>query len=204
VQFVASLGFKEDLNKQELRLRDLLAQIPEMRADFPLFNRGDSAVAAVRVKAFYQGDMLLHFTIAGVSESDFRKDWAALFPWMTDVCELHADPFTLRVKTPPKSEAEITAFCEKKLLHDLRFRETAVWFDHVTRDNIVFLPRLAPYLAGMFILSNVSRYEPELLAAPTRELTDVGYALSTFLDSAERFFPQLILTRLYAQAVYFE
>ena len=46
--------------------------------------------------------------------------------------------------------------------------------------------------------------DPELLAAPTLELTDTGYALTTFLDNAERYFPQLILGRLYGTPVYFE
>ena len=82
----------------------------------------------------------------------------------------------------------------------MRFRDSAVWFDHVTRDDIFFLPRPAAYLAAMFILSNVSRYEPELLADATRELTNVGYALTTFLDSAERYFPQLMLALLYVKA----
>lgn len=56
----------------------------------------------------------------------------------------------------------------------------------------------------MFILSNVSRYESELLAEPTRELTNVGYALTTFLDNGERFYPQLILNLLYGEPVFFE
>jgi hypothetical protein len=55
----------------------------------------------------------------------------------------------------------------------------------------------------MFILSNVSRYEPELLALPSRDLTDAGFALTTFLDAAERFYPQLALTLLYGNPVFF-
>lgn len=204
VQFVSSLGYKDDLAKHRLTLRDLLAQIPELRRDFPLFGRGDAAVATVRVKAFMKGDMLMSFSVPGVSEDDFRRDWETFFPWMKDVCELRSKAFTLRVKDPPRTYEAISAFCESKLLSDLRLRNDAVWFDHVARDGVVLLPRPAPYLAAMFILSNVSRYEPELLAEPTRELTDVGYALTTFLDNAERFFPQLILDRLYGTRVFFE
>ena len=51
-------------------------------------------------------------------------------------------------------------------------------------------------MAALFILSNVCRYEPDLLDAVTKESTDVGFAIGTFLDLAERFFPQLILELL--------
>ena len=80
VQFISALGFETDLTTQQLTLRDLLAQIPEMRADFSLFDRGHSAVAIVRVKAFMAGDVFLHFMAAGLSEDDFRQNWETLFP----------------------------------------------------------------------------------------------------------------------------
>ena len=44
-------------------------------------------------------------------------------------------------------------------------------------------------MAACFILSNVSRYEPEFLEAPTSGLNDLGFVLESFLDNAERFFP---------------
>jgi hypothetical protein len=144
------------------------------------------------------------YFIEGISKDDFQRDWETLLPWMKGICELGPEDFTLRVKDPPGTYDTISTFCEAKLLPDLRGRDDALWYDHVTRDGVAFLPRLAPYLAAMFILSNVSRYEPELLAEPTRELTNAGYALTTFLDSAERFFPQLILGLLYGDPVFFE
>lgn len=203
-EFLASLGYTADLNKRRISLREFLAQIPEMRADFPLFNHGQTAVALVVVKAFIRGETFFEFHVAGVSEEDFRGTWQTMFPALTETCELHQAPFTLRIKSRLKNQDEIERLCRETLMPDLRPRRDALWFHHVERDGVTFLPRAVAYLGAMFILSNVTRYEPELLAEPTRDLTDAGYALTTFLDSAERFFPQLILNELYGQHVFFE
>jgi hypothetical protein len=54
--FAAAMGIKASLQGKTFALRDLLAQIPEMRADWPLLAAGHSAVARVEVSAFIQGD----------------------------------------------------------------------------------------------------------------------------------------------------
>lgn len=185
-----------ELEGKVLSLRDAFAVIPELWADFPLLKAGPSCVACVRVDAFVRGDLLLTFSVHGTTAQEFDRSWPELFHWLKDDCERTAKPFQLRVKEPPKDEAAIGDFLRLKLLHDLVRRDNAIWFDHVARPGVTLQHRLTAYLAALFILSNVSRYEPELLDAVTRESTDVGYVVGTFLDGAERFFPQLILELL--------
>jgi hypothetical protein len=73
--------------------------------------------------------------------------------------------------------------------------KNAVWYDQVVRPNSVLLPRVASYLAGLFILSNVSRYEPESLM-PAIEPTDLAFVIESFLDCAERSIPLLVIELL--------
>ncbi len=55
----------------------------------------------------------------------------------------------------------------------------------------------------MFILSNVSRYNPEFLDDSVVG-TNLGYVLTEFLDNAERFFPQLMLELAEGEPIFFE
>ena len=91
------------------------------------------------------------------------------------------------------SEREIADICGKYLLRDLRSREDPVWFDYVNDRLVGQLHRIGTYLAALFVLSNVNRYEPELLDNASSARSDLGFFLSTFLDAAERFLPQLVL-----------
>ena len=159
---------------QEAQAPNLLAVIPEMRGDFGLLSAGPSSIVLVTVEAFIHGDVFLLFHVPDIDKGVFDSSWQSLFHWFKDECELVPDrPFRLRVKNSLKNEEEIAAFCRRFLIHDLQLRPDARWFDHVERGNgVELVPRLVAYLAAMFILSNVCRYEPERLAAAMRELND--------------------------------
>lgn len=195
--FALTIGVEpDDVTNKTYKLRDLFALVPELRSDFALLNAGASAIAYVGVKAYIDGDVLLRYYVEGVTDEEFRNTWPQKLSWLDGVCEPGAEAFTLRVKDPPKGEEAVAEFCAKYLMHNLMWRDDALWFDHVTTSGIVMLPRLPAYLGALFILSNVSRYEPEFLDTVTREPTDVGYVLNAFLDCAERFLPQLVLELL--------
>lgn len=203
-RFAESLGVTGDrIDGRSYTLRDLFAVLPEMHADFPLLRSGDSSVVVVAVRAIMNGPMRLFFHVSDLDEEGFAQQWETLFPWMKDDCTLDS-AHTLRLKENPKDENEIAEFCRNRLIHDLRLRENAYWFDHRTGNGIALLPRLLAYIAAMHILSNVSRYEPEFLEAPTSGLNDLGFVLESFLDNCERFFPQLTVDVLYGQPVFFE
>lgn len=193
VEFTALCGLEADRYKgQPMSLADVLGVVPELTADFGLLRSGRRATAQVVIDAYIRGDMTLRYYPDKVSEEQFSAEWKNMLPWMIEDCEYHS-PFTLKLKKNPQNEEEIVAFCEKRLLRDLNLREDAVWHDHVVLPDIVLLPRISAYLAALFILSNASRYEPELIDSVTRQPTDVAYALTTFLNHAERYLPQLIL-----------
>jgi hypothetical protein len=140
----------------------------------------------------------------GVTDDDFRTRWAEILPWLKDLCDPTAEPYTLQLKDGNLNEQKIGDFCAKYLIADLMQRSDALWFDHVTGNGVLLLKRLPAYLAALFILSSVSRYHPELLDGPAREPTDLGYFLGSMLDAAERFFPQLILELLSGAPIFFD
>ncbi len=121
---------------------------------------------------------------------------------MAEVAEL-AGPFRLRVKVSPLQLPLISEFCRRYLMPELRHSSDAVWFDHCARPGIKLFPRRQAYLAAMFILSNVSRYNPEFLDDSVVG-TNLGYVLTEFLDNAERFFPQLMLELAEGEPIFFE
>jgi hypothetical protein len=187
---------------KEYTLRDLFAVIPELRTDFGLLNAGESSVVLVRIEAIVNGPTVLRFVISNETESGFQANWQQSFHWLADVCD-YEGPFRLRTKVQLEHDALISEFCHRNLMSDLRHREDATWFDHRVTPGVTLLHRLPAYLAALFILSNVSRYEPQLLDEPTAGLTDLGYVLTTFLENAERFVPQLVL-ELFNGPLFFE
>lgn len=204
--FAQSLGTPiADLDNKIYSLRDLFAVMPESQGDFYLLDKGTSSVIRVEVRAYINGEepTTLHFRVPGESKQTFEQNWTQLLPWMADVCELHG-PFTLRLKVKVEHEELVAEFCKRFLIHDLRLRDDAWWYDHRAGGGVTLLQRLPAYIAAMFILSNISRYEPEFLDDSTLQLSDLGYFIRNFLDNAERFFPQLILERIQGHPVFFE
>ena len=203
VQFTEMLGLKLDgYEGKALTLRNVFSVIPELANDFSLLNVGVRSIAYVVVNAIYQGPMKFRYHIDGITEDDFAAQWPDKLPWLKDVCDC-VEPFTLQFRANPKDETEVEELCKKHLLHDLNWREDAVWYDHIVGNDVVLLPRISAYLAALFILSNMCRYEPELIDGATRDPTDLAYVLNTFLDHVERYFPQLILEALYGTGMFF-
>src|SRR5205814_573834 len=128
----------------------------------------------VRVAAYMDGEAptTLQFQVPGETEATFAQNWPSLFPWMVGVCDLEG-PFTLRLKVRVEHYAIVEEFCRRFLLHDLQLREDPMWYDHRVGAGITLLHRTLAYFGAMFILSNISRYEPEFLDDATLQLTDL-------------------------------
>jgi YaaC-like Protein len=191
-----------DYQNKLITLRDVLATIPELASDFALLKAGTRSTAYVEVSSGMRGPMTLRYHLDSVNEDDFAARWQEMLPWLASECEITA-PFTLTFKVHPKDESEVAERCKKYLLHDLQWRDNAVWHDHVVGNDITLFTRPSAYLAALFILSNVCRYEPELMDDATRDPTDLAYVINTFLDHVERYFPQLILEALYGIGMFF-
>lgn len=182
-----------NIKKQSLSLLETLAQIPELRHEFHLINI-TSLVAEVHVEGYINADTQLKYFIPGITSEEFAATWQKLLPWMVDNCRYNSD-LTLTLLTRLNKPEEIQHFCNRNLWRDLQWRENPVWFDQVARSNSTLLPRVASYIAGLFILSNISRYEPENLM-PAIEPTNLAFVIESFLDCAERNIPLLVIELL--------
>lgn len=192
-----------DLDGKTFSLRDLFGILPELQDEFKLLQCGPSSVVTVRIESLIGGPTELHFHMPHQTESEFAARWQQDFPHLVDVCD-HEGPFTLRLKVKLQRAPLVDEFCHWYLTHDLRKRDDAYWSTIQLGASTPRLPREVAYFAAMFILSNISRYEPELLDDATLQLTDLGFFVRAFLDCAERFFPQLILDIVDGQPVFFE
>ena len=192
-QFMQSLEWPPDQYEgKSFSLRQLLLMVPETLRDHNCIAE-ESGVCAVHVKALMDGVTTLRFHVRNLTADEFTSQWATILPWFADLCNCHSEPFTLAVRqTLPTPEA-VTEFCSHHLLRDLRFRQDPVWYDYIATRIPSQLDRRGTYLAALFVLSNVTRYEPELLAGAGDTSTELGFFLETFLAASERFFPQLIL-----------
>jgi len=202
--FAESVGVPPaDLDKRVFSLRDLFAVIPETLRDFYLLRAGPASVVWVTVESFIGGFTYLTFQLPDVDEATFASSWQTMFPWMAEVCDLDA-AFRLRLKVKLQSDSMVAEFCSRYLIHDMRPRDSAVWLDHRVGGGVVLLPRIVAYLAAMFILSNVCRYEPDYLEDAAVGGTDLGFFLGQFLSAAERFFPHLVLELMSGKCIHFE
>lgn len=184
----------EGTKNQSITLLQILAQIPELRHEFHLIGINTPSIAEVHVEAYVQSDTDLKYIIPGVTPDEYAANWTSLLPWMSDKCK-YKSGLMLTLLTQLDKPDEIQDFCNQNLWRDLQWRQNPVWFDQIVRPNSTLLPRVASYLAGLYILSNVSRYEPECLM-PAIESTNLAFVIESFLDCAERNVPLLIIELL--------
>ncbi len=185
---------------KDFSLIDFLLLIPELQQEMHLLTDKNSLISIVKVEAFINDDSILTFFNTKLTKEDFEINWKDLFPWFSEECDYHGE-YSLKVKQRFRNHEEVIAFCHKKLIRDLYWRDNAFWFDHINRKYSLLLPRLPAYLGGLYILSNISRYEPEYLKSALQP-TDLAYAINAFLDNAERCIPLLIIEMLEGPTYY--
>lgn len=179
---------------QSLTLKQALSQIPELRHEFCLVGISEPLIADVHVEAYINSDTEFKYIMPGIKPEEFSANWKSLLPWLSDKCD-YKNELTLVLKDRLETPEQVQHFCNRHLWRDLQWRQDPVWFDQVSRPSETLLPRVAAYLAGLFILSNVSRYEPEALM-PAIERTDLAFVIDSFLDCAERSVPLLVIELL--------
>jgi hypothetical protein len=190
----------------QFTLRQVIAITPEMTQDYARLFDEPGGIIAVTVRAYMDEGHPVSIGPAkgqGLGRNEYRNNWQAMFPSLAATCDFDDESGRMVCREKLDEEDAIAAFLYRTLLHDLRLRDNAVWFAARRDGAFPILPRPATYLAGLFILSNVVRYEPEFLEPAIGVPTDVGYALETFLDNAERFVPQLVIEMLTGGAFYF-
>lgn len=178
-----------------ISLRQALASLPELKNVDRVI--GASRVATVSVTAFFnrEAPMQLRLSLPSVAPGELRARIAALFPDLA--CAAVATEidgvFSIDVD-PGNAGTEVGNHLVQWLLPDLRVRQDAVWYCLRGDDGVPNLPRLAYYFVAAYILSNVVRYEPTLVANLNPDSSELGWTLREFLNAADRYFPQLLLS----------
>lgn len=202
--FVSALQSSASLSTQ-LTLDDCLAALPELADQYSTLPARISR--AVPVSVAYQSDLCLTFDPAFLpSDVAFTSQWHLLFPKLANVCELHESLGTTLVVKRSLDTASYYAiglFCSQHLEHRLSFGTTPLWYAIRQLPGEDVLPRAAYYVVGLFILSSVVRYHPELLVATDVVQSQTAWLLGRFLAAAERFLPQLLYSWIVGQTTYF-
>jgi len=187
-----------------ISLREALTSIPELvLAQSSAV--GHSRVAEIHVVGYMEGPLRIElvFGIAGVSEQYFRDNWQAMFPTLKDLAILGEAGARLKVTANiARSYTAISDFCHRNLLNDLMLRDDARWY-LLREDRVPAWDRASYYLAAMFILSSIVRYEPDGLADLVATGSDAAWMLDRFVDKADRFFPQLMYSVATSRPMYF-
>lgn len=185
-----------------ISLSDALARIIEVHQDFAGFRGHSSLVVPVKVDAFLDGPVFLHFPEA---LKDFRVNWQLEFSKVASEFALEPDGNALRVRPEvPTGSAEAIAAClHRSLENDLCRRHRPTWYLVRETNQDLVLPRPAYYFVALFVLGMVVRYEPELLVDAAMLDSELGWLLRRVVAASERFYPQLMLGWLHSESVYF-
>jgi hypothetical protein len=187
-----------------ISLADCLRSIVEMARDVAASKLlSPTLVAPLLVHAKRSGAVELRFEDAFLDDLEFAADWESAFPELATLCSLlpHANVLTTTLKPDESGTGFVSVFCERYLIHDLRSLQHARWFVLRETPGRPRLPRLALYVAAMFILSSVCRYAPEKLAAALVVGSEAEWMLRRFLTTSDRFVPQLMLSLAYDERV---
>lgn len=199
--YLAAMGATEPGGK--ITLLEALSYIPELAVPFNSGARGKSKAVLVWVHGT-RGEASLEFDKRWIDVDDFRRNWEQVFPQLVDCCELEPDGANLKITDDEavKDYTTIADFCEKHLETDLVPHSRAPWYA-LRHDTGDVLPRPAYYLVAMFILGNIVRYQPEVMLVASHADSEVGWFLKKFLRTAERFYPQQMLSWFWQETVFF-
>ena len=188
----------------EFTLDDALSRIIEIAHDYSSSHLfiNKSFVVSVDVFAELRGKVYLVFSDY---LTNFRTTWQQEFPYLANCCSLEASGNILRLNSDIKTNNydAISRFCHEKLETNLIFTDSARW--HIIRQVTPnkLLPRPAYYYLAIFILGSIARYEPEMMLGVTNPNSRHRWFLKRVISAAERFFPQLILSWIHKQIVFF-
>ncbi len=189
---------------QTISLSDCLSRIPEVAAIYSAPSRGKPNVSPVRVRGHHSGKLSLEFDERLVDVQEFRAEWALRHPSLRPYFELNDKGAILNLLDTSRAETYEAAceLCSELLTNSLMFSQSATWYAEREDNTSLLVPGIAKYLAAMFILGSLVRYEPDLLADAALPASETGWFLDRFIRAADRFFPQLALSFAYKNPVY--
>jgi hypothetical protein len=190
---------------QIVTLHDALSRIIEIQFDYTNSYRRESLVIPIDVEAYVRGGVRLYAPRSLYDFSLSTSLWTTELPSLANCCRVETDKNALRVlyDFPRGSFESVAAFCSLRLERSLLWQDNARWFTvRRTDPNLVF-PRASYYFIAMFILGSIVRYEPELLIEVSSPGSRSAWFLQKVVQAAERFFPQLMISQIFAHPFYF-
>jgi YaaC-like Protein len=175
----------------EITLKDCFLSIPELgEHSLDYFGR-NGYTSEVALKGFI-GDKQAELVFFSPVD-DFDTQWEAHYPNLAAHCTLSEENKNVLLLSKEHSESyeTISRWASTHLLPRLYLSETSIWHCISEKDHPKSLPRSCYYYIGAFILSNIARYQPELLLTMTEPDSMYKWIVERFLKHAERYYPQL-------------
>ncbi|HHT9105407.1 MAG TPA: YaaC family protein [Candidatus Wujingus californicus] len=188
-------------NKYKISLRLALNKTIEIANDIYATEGKHSEVLKLRLSPRQSGEVALQFND---DLKDFRRNWEKWFPNLISCCKLYKKGNVLIVNNISSSDyANIVNFANQHLEPELRLNNLPTWYIYKAKKNEILFPRFLYYVFGLFILSNLSRYNPESLIRIQSQKDTCYYIINQFLDYSERFLPHLLLNWIHNKPVWF-
>jgi hypothetical protein len=184
-------------------LHDALARIIEIRTDYTTYGP-ESLVVPVDVDAYFSGDVILNIPQRFYDLSQNLAIWTSELPSLGGCCTVEPEGNKLEVTHRVSNYEDVSNFCSLRLDPNLILQDfESRWYLVRQLDPDLVFPRPAYYLVALFILGSIVRYEPELMLDTVPPGSFSGWLLKRVIQAAERFFPQLMLSWLEKNSLYF-
>jgi hypothetical protein len=184
-------------------LHEALSRIIEIRNDYADIYGRDSLVVPVDVDAYRSGEVILKMPQRIYDISRASPDWTSELPSLSGCCTVGAGVNELESTFTTSKLEDVHNFCSLRLEPSGFLQEESTWYLIRQPDPDLVFPRPAYYFVALFILGSVVRYEPEMMLDTVVPGSLSGWFLKRVVQSAERFFPQLMLSWLEGTTLYF-
>lgn len=179
-------------NKSKITLEECIKSCPELMDEVSTYFEGESCVSRIVINGYHNKNTRIVF----LNHTDnFSEKWQEDYPNLVDTCTLVEDEVaTLELSAEFSGSYEkISEWAADSLDPNLLHSSNSIWYTYRATDKPLDLPRSSFYYIGIFILSSVVRYQPELLLKDSETGSMYNWILNKFIYSAERFYPQMKL-----------
>jgi hypothetical protein len=184
-------------------LHEALSRIIEIRNDYADIYGRDSLVVPIDVDAYFSGEVVLKIPQSVYDLSKATTNWTSELPSLSGRTVRSGDN-NLEAKFTVSKYEDVSSFCSLRLQPSLLLQDfESRWFLVRQTDPDFVFPRPAYYFVALFILGSVVRYEPEMMLDIVVPGSLSGWLLRRVVQTAERFFPQLMLSWLEGGTLYF-
>ncbi len=202
--FLDKAGYSWSSSKV-VSLREALARIIEIRVDYADTYGETSLMVPIDVDAYRSGEIVLKIPKSIYDLSQASTNWVSELPSLSGCCLVDPGQNAVEATHKVSKVEDVSRFCSLRLDRDLLWRDfVARWYLVRQTDPDLVFPRTAYYFIALFILGSIVRYEPELMLDTINPNSLSGWLFKRVVQAAERFFPQLMLSWLVDEPLYFK